>query len=353
MASSSCVHGFNLPSGFKFLPTDQELLGYYLLNKVLGKQFKFGGPRLNQGEDLYIFTELKKVSNNGSNVARTTGSGTWKGDTSGSEVYVSEDNKKILGSWKRFHYKPNEPTENGSWIMIEYKLDDSLIPKSCKGSDLVLCGIRKDRKRKLVEDQMHDSPQSSRRKVPRVDKQDGMSTHGKHILNDDTNLLASFTQFLGSEEEQKPQLQQQQQLLGDDLMGFGHHDKLRRVENYESMSIVQPNPNAHHLENSPFQDQVQFANLSTVDEICYRYVHNEAPADTLVASEPQPTNFYCAAIGNVFRYSELDDIVFREAYHPKQNNDAIAAAVEENQFDDGPWLDDIIEDNGSKYPAAK
>ncbi|KAL6217747.1 hypothetical protein ACLB2K_010964 [Fragaria x ananassa] len=435
MASSSCVHGFNLSSGFKFLPTDQELLGYYLLNKVLGKPFKydsrvmielnlykaepwdlwnrFGGPRLNQGEDLYIFTELKKVSNNGSNVARTTGSGTWKGDTSGSEVYVSEDNKKILGSWKRFHYKPNEPNENGSWIMVEYKLDDSLIPKSFKGSDLVLCRIRKDRKRKLIEDQMNDSSQSSRRKVPRVDNQDGMSTHGKHILNDDTNLLASFTQFLGSEEEQKPQQQQvdsnmrfeehelqqqdpqvyvspspsyfheqqqkldtnplmvssdhyilqsvktyepmdvqpsyfhvqQQHLPGDDLMGFSHHDKFRRVENYESMSIV----NAHHLENPPLQDGVPFDNLFTVDEL-----YNEASAATLVASEPQPTNFYCAANGNVLSYNELDDNVFREAYHPEQNNDVIAAAVDESQFDDGSWLADLMDDNNSsEYPAAK
>ncbi|KAL6210942.1 hypothetical protein ACLB2K_016171 [Fragaria x ananassa] len=131
MASSSCVSGFNLPSGFKFLPTDQELLGYYLLNKVLGKPFKydsrvmielnlykeepwdlwnrFGAPRLNQGEDLYIFTELKKKSNNGSNVSRTTGSGTWKGDTAEAKVYDSED--KILGSWKRFRYVPNEPNE--------------------------------------------------------------------------------------------------------------------------------------------------------------------------------------------------------------------------------------------------
>ncbi|XP_024164415.1 NAC domain-containing protein 26-like [Rosa chinensis] len=294
--ASSCVPGLNLPSGFKFLPTNEELLGYYLLNKVRGKPFKydsrvmnefnlyktepwdlwtrFGGPRLNQGEDLFIFTELKKVNDNGSNVSRTAGSGTWKGDTAGAKVYDSEDKKKILGSWKRFHYVPNEPNENGSWIMFEYKLDDSLIPKSCIGRDLVLCRIRKDRKRKLIEDQMNDTPQSSRRKVPRVDKHDVMFTHRKHIMNDDTNLPASFTQGLGSEDEeqqsqQRQQLdsnksfeeqeiqqedpqprrqhyshfnERQQQLLVNDLMISS--DQYIFGETYDPMNIVRPNPNA-------------------------------------------------------------------------------------------------------------
>nr|XP_011459730.1 PREDICTED: NAC domain-containing protein 100-like [Fragaria vesca subsp. vesca] len=252
MASSSCVSGFNLPSGFNFLPTDLELLGYYLLNKVLGKPFKYDsrvmielnlykeepwdlwnrfGARLNHGEDLYIFTELKKKSNNGSNVSRTTGSGTWKGDTA--EAKVSED-KKILGSWKRFRYVPNEPNETGSWIMVEYKLDDSLNPKSCRGRDLVLSRIRKDRKRKLIEDQMNDTIQCPCTKVARVEEtNDVKSTYGiRPILNDDTNLPASFTQCLASEEEQ--QLQQQEELDSNKMLEKQQDPQL----------IVQPSPNA-------------------------------------------------------------------------------------------------------------
>jgi hypothetical protein len=187
---------------------------------------KFGGPRLNQSEDLYFFTQLKKVSDNGSNVARKAGSGTWKGETSGVKVYDSKDTQKILGSWKRFHYEPTQPNQNGSWIMIEYKLDDSLIPKSCTDRDLVLCRIGKDRKRKSSENQMNDTKQSSHSKFPRVDKHESyvMSSHEKHILNGDNNLLASFTQCLASDEEQQQldpdkrtfegqQLQQDPQLL--------------------------------------------------------------------------------------------------------------------------------------------
>ncbi|XP_050365531.1 NAC domain-containing protein 37-like [Argentina anserina] len=277
MASSSCVPGLNLPSGFKFLPTNQELLGYYLLNKVCGKPFKydsrvmnnfniykmepcelwnrFGGPRLTQDEDLFFFTELKKVNDNGSNFCRVTGSGTWKGDTTGAKVYDSEDKTKILGSWKRFHYMSNEPNENGSWIMLEYKLDDSLIPKSCSDRDLVLCRIRKDRKRKIIEEQMKDTPQFSRRKVPRVDK------HViRPVLNNNTNQPAYLTGCSASEEEQQRQRQrqqdpqflassslcqeQQQQLLDNELMIPSDHYIFKSEGAYDPMNIVQPSPSS-------------------------------------------------------------------------------------------------------------
>ncbi|KAK9944914.1 hypothetical protein M0R45_010456 [Rubus argutus] len=482
----SCVPGLNLPSGFKFLPTKQELLGYYLLNKVCGKPFKydsrvmneynlyeiepwdlwikFGGPRLNQGEDLYFFTGLKKVSDNGSNVARKAGSGTWKGDTAAINIYDSKDKKKILGSWKRFHYDLKEPDQNGSWIMFEYKLDDSLFPKSCSDHDLVLCSIRKDRKRKSTEDQMTDTPQSSHSKAPRVDKHESyvMSSPEKHILNGDTpqsshskvpdkhdssyvmstyenqilnddNLMASFALWLAAGEEKQPQQHQlvelnkrfeeqqpsvsvdereeqqlqrqdqqllpspsycneQKQLLGDDLMVSNHHDNFERVETDESMNIVQPNPNAlisthqpNHLGIPSILDDIPFDDLFTTDQLLG--ADNEAPSHSLVTSQPLQMHCYSAANDNeemwitdqaqgisniveladttndvlnvslldenVFSYSKLDDNMFNVT-NPEQKNDGIAAVVDESQFDEAFWLDDLmVETNNIDAPDSE
>ncbi|KAK9944786.1 hypothetical protein M0R45_010336 [Rubus argutus] len=398
----SCVPVLNLPSGFKFLPTNQEILGYYLLNKVCGKPFKydsrvmneyniyeidpfdlwikFGGPRLNQSEDLYFFTQLKKVSDNGSNVARKAGSGTWKGETSGIKVYDSKDTQKILGSWKRFHYEPTQPNQNGSWIMIEYKLDDSLIPKSCSDRDLVLCRIGKDRKRKSSENQMNDTKQSSHSKFPRVDKHESydMSGHEKHILNGDNNRLASFTQCLASDEEQQQldpdkrtfegqQLQQdpqllpspshyfheQEQLLDDDLMVSSHHEDFPRVETYESMNIVQPNPNAlisidqsNSLVIPPVLYESTFDDLFMIDQLLG--TDSEAPADNeeeritdqaqgisniveLADTTNDVLNFSLLD-ENVFSYSKLNGNVFN-LINPEQKNNDIAAVVDESQFE--------------------
>ncbi|KAK9944810.1 hypothetical protein M0R45_010360 [Rubus argutus] len=424
----SCVPCLNLPSGFKFLPTNQELLGYYLLNKVCGKPFKydsrvmnefdiykaepwdiwikFGGPRLNQSEDLYFFTQLKKVSDNGTNVVRKAGSGTWKGDTSGFEVHDSKDKKKILGLYKRFHYEPKQP--DCSWIMFEYKLDDSLIPKSCRYHDLVLCRIQKDRKRKLIEDPVTDTPQSSHSKVPRVDKQDSyvMSTHENKILNEEKQpqqhqVVEPNKRFedqqpsvsverVEQQQDQKlfpsPYFHEPQKLLGDDLMVLNHHVNFQRVETYESINIVQPNsyaPISTHQPNFLDIPPMLFDHdLCTIDQPLYQCADNEAPADSiLVTSQPPQMHCYSAASDNeemwitdqaqgisniveladttndvlnfslldenVFSYSKLDDNMFNVT-NPEQKNDDIAAVVNESQFDDDSWLDDLLVDDSNR-----
>ncbi|KAM1049176.1 hypothetical protein ACFX13_028920 [Malus domestica] len=100
----------DFPVGYKFHPRDEELVGYYLRNKVHGAPFKDenvipdidlyggieardiwnnnGGQNLGKGEDLYFFTKLKPTSSKstGSLVARTIGSGTWHGQNSGTKI---------------------------------------------------------------------------------------------------------------------------------------------------------------------------------------------------------------------------------------------------------------------------
>ncbi|KAI5337052.1 hypothetical protein L3X38_016321 [Prunus dulcis] len=122
----------DVPIGFKFHPSDDELLRYYLLNKL--------------------------VTSKGSRVARTIGNGTWKGEDRGTMVGDPAKKNKPLGLCKRFRYENDKSDQHGRWIMHEYSLHPSLVKphsnsNTCGGDGkYVLCRIRKnDRKRKLSE----------------------------------------------------------------------------------------------------------------------------------------------------------------------------------------------------------
>ncbi|VVA18699.1 PREDICTED: NAC [Prunus dulcis] len=140
----------DVPIGFKFHPSDDELLRYYLLNKVCGTPFMLATLCQNS-----IFM---LVTSKGSRVARTIGNGTWKGEDRRTMVGDPAKNNKPLGLCKRFRYENDKSDQHGRWIMHEYSLHPSLV-KPHSNSNLVVvmvntCSVRirkKDRKRKLSE----------------------------------------------------------------------------------------------------------------------------------------------------------------------------------------------------------
>ncbi|KAA0044109.1 NAC domain-containing protein 105-like protein [Cucumis melo var. makuwa] len=148
-----------LPLGFTFCPTDEELLGYYLFNKVLGEQApllelpvidlyihepseiwqKCGGV---DKQDVYFFTTLKKKK---SRIIRKVGSNgnTWSCENRARQVFSSTIDHLLLGSVKRFHYqkpKAKDCTDinDCTWIMYEYTLDPSIVPKGLVHDSYVL-----------------------------------------------------------------------------------------------------------------------------------------------------------------------------------------------------------------------
>ncbi|KAM1873668.1 hypothetical protein ACFX13_007474 [Malus domestica] len=116
------AHSDTFPVGYKCHPRDEELVGYYLYNKVRGTPFRVenvipeidpygsmeardiwnnnGEQNLEKDEDLYFFTKLKPAKGTGSRVARTIGSGTWKGETAGAKV-KDPKTKETIGFFKR------------------------------------------------------------------------------------------------------------------------------------------------------------------------------------------------------------------------------------------------------------
>ncbi|KAF3432082.1 hypothetical protein FNV43_RR26821 [Rhamnella rubrinervis] len=155
-----------VPLGCVFRPTDDELVSYYLSNKVGGvsqqlyagivhdfdvfgehepweiweifRGFAFKNSVAGH-EDLYFFTKLKKTTPKAKKTYRKVGSGTWKGQATATSVY--SDEKVVTGSKKRFHYENSngrDQQDGVSWIMFEY----SICPPP-QSDDYVLCQIRK------------------------------------------------------------------------------------------------------------------------------------------------------------------------------------------------------------------
>ncbi|KAM1117383.1 hypothetical protein ACFX2I_007794 [Malus domestica] len=180
----------NLPAGYRFCPTDEELIMYYLQPKVNGKEVpgqgnspvfdfdlygvmepwdiweKFKTKRENDlklSNDLYCFTTLKLKTTEGTRICRTLRSGSkWNGENRPSEIKNS-GSEDVIGHKKRFSYSKNgSDDQQDRWIMYEFDIDQKLVLEPKQENKIVLCMLRKkvngsEKKRKhgdLEEEEM-------------------------------------------------------------------------------------------------------------------------------------------------------------------------------------------------------
>ncbi|XP_076889830.1 NAC domain-containing protein 2-like [Bidens hawaiensis] len=153
----------NLPPGFRFHPTDEELIMYYLRNQALSKPcpvsiisevdiYKFDPWELPEkaefGEkDWYFFTPLDRKYPNGIRPNRAAVSGYWKATGTDKAIYSGS---KYVGIKKALVFYKGRPPKGTKtdWIMHEYRLNESKSQPTKKiGSmrldDWVLCRIYK------------------------------------------------------------------------------------------------------------------------------------------------------------------------------------------------------------------
>ncbi|XP_020114649.1 NAC domain-containing protein 43-like [Ananas comosus] len=135
----SCV-----PPGFRFHPTEEELLNYYLRKKVASEKIDLDVIRdvdLNKLEpwdiqdkcrigstpqnDWYFFSHKDKKYPTGTRTNRATAAGFWKATGRDKVIYTSF---KRIGMRKTLvFYKGRAPHgQKSDWIMHEYRLDDHL-----------------------------------------------------------------------------------------------------------------------------------------------------------------------------------------------------------------------------------
>lgn len=147
----------SLPPGFRFHPTDVELLLYYLRRKVSGKALSFEviaeldiykfapwdlpDKSIVKSRDLewYFFCPRDKKYASGTRMNRATENGYWK--TTGRDRDIC-NNSRCVG-WKKtlvFHVGRAPRGDRTNWVMHEYRLDDkNLVDAGICQDAYVLC----------------------------------------------------------------------------------------------------------------------------------------------------------------------------------------------------------------------
>ncbi|KAK8268157.1 hypothetical protein V6Z11_D11G048400 [Gossypium hirsutum] len=143
-STESCV-----PPGFRFHPTDEELVGYYLRKKVASQKIDLDVIReidlyriepwdlkercqigCEEQNEWYFFSHKDKKYPTGTRTNRATMAGFWKATGRDKAVY---DKSKLIGMRKTLvFYKGRAPHgQKSDWIMHEYRLesDDHASPQ--------------------------------------------------------------------------------------------------------------------------------------------------------------------------------------------------------------------------------
>ncbi|WVZ93044.1 hypothetical protein U9M48_039061 [Paspalum notatum var. saurae] len=137
-APAPAVSSSGLPPGYHFLPEDKEIVGCYLVPRILGKSLppseildvdplsapppvllKRHGRKL--GQDAFFFAEGQAMSSKGSRQKRTcAGGGTWQGQTTGEAMRVRGCDMDVEWRKKSFNFHEDDKKGSTGWVMHEY-----------------------------------------------------------------------------------------------------------------------------------------------------------------------------------------------------------------------------------------
>ncbi|KAL1535179.1 Protein CUP-SHAPED COTYLEDON [Salvia divinorum] len=163
-----------LPPGFRFHPTDEELITFYLASKVFNGNFcgvHIAEVDLNRCEpwelpdaakmgerEWYFFSLRDRKYPTGLRTNRATGAGYWKATGKDREV-VSAANGGLLGMKKTLvFYRGRAPRgEKTKWVMHEYRLDGDFSCRHSGKDEWVICRIfhKVGEKKSLVQGQSY------------------------------------------------------------------------------------------------------------------------------------------------------------------------------------------------------
>ncbi|TVU10105.1 hypothetical protein EJB05_43613, partial [Eragrostis curvula] len=150
----------SLPPGFRFHPTDEELITYYLRQKLADGSFTaraIADVDLNKCEpwdlpekaklgekEWYFFSLRDRKYPTGVRTNRATNAGYWKTTGKDKEIYTGQPpaTPELVGMKKTLvFYKGRAPRgEKTNWVMHEYRVHSKSAPKSNK-DEWVVCRV--------------------------------------------------------------------------------------------------------------------------------------------------------------------------------------------------------------------
>ncbi|XP_008464818.1 protein CUP-SHAPED COTYLEDON 3 isoform X3 [Cucumis melo] len=149
-----------LPPGYRFHPTDEELIAFYLASKVFKpSNFDLGVniaevdlnrcepwelPEAKMGEKEWYFFSLRvRKYPTGLRTNRATVAGYWKATGKDRQIHSSCNGVKLGTKKTLVFYKGGAPRGiKTKWVMHEYRLHSDLAsPNVCKQDEWVLCRI--------------------------------------------------------------------------------------------------------------------------------------------------------------------------------------------------------------------
>lgn len=173
----------DLPPGFRFFPTDEELVVHYLCKKVVSHPlpafiigdvdlYKYDPWQLPEkalfGEkEWYFFTPRDRKYPNGSRPNRAAGSGYWKATGADKPITTCGGKKRVGVKKALVFYKGKAPKgSKTNWIMHEYRMAEINLAARKKNTlrldDWVLCRIynKKSSAEKLEEKKLAEEMES-------------------------------------------------------------------------------------------------------------------------------------------------------------------------------------------------
>ncbi|KAK9089160.1 hypothetical protein Scep_028242 [Stephania cephalantha] len=138
--NSSEAGDHHLPPGFRFHPTDEELIAFYLIKKVLDSSFScraIAEVDLNKSEpwelpekakmgekEWYFFSLRDRKYPTGLRTNRATEAGYWKATGKDREIYSSKSCSLVGMKKTLVFYRGRAPKgEKSNWVMHEYRLE--------------------------------------------------------------------------------------------------------------------------------------------------------------------------------------------------------------------------------------
>ncbi|KAK7352148.1 hypothetical protein VNO80_17566 [Phaseolus coccineus] len=291
-----------LPPGFRFHPTDEELITFYLASKVFNGSFtsvKFAEVDLNRCEpwelpdvakmgerEWYLFSLRDRKYPTGLRTNRATGAGYWKATGKDKEVF-SASSGTLLGMKKTLvFYKGRAPRgEKTKWVMHEYRLDgDFSLPHShphhISKEEWVICRI------------FH---KSGEKRTPLLQVQGHSDASSSPTKNSLPPLLASPTSFtleLECQSQQSPVLIHHHQDQHPYLFPLHASPQLTNARNHPSFSDLFFKPLHNSQQNCIFKAKEKTVPkvVKTEEATAFYQYHLLGDANNLRLNQ-NPSNF--------------------------------------------------------------